>query len=126
VSAESRRGLRATLLTIAVCLAISFAVGFLVIAAYSAKGQTIELQVTPTPSPTTFIATYGKYPAASLRFSNDATIASTLTVPCGEKGAVVISMETGKVQFRDGCNPDEGARTFWTAIERMYQPCHNK
>ena len=44
--------------------------------------------------------------------------ATHFTIPCGT-GQVIISFDTGKVEFKD-CTPDEGAKAFWDAIERMY------
>lgn len=44
--------------------------------------------------------------------------ATSMTFACGT-GQVVISFETGKVTFY-GCTPDEGARAFWNAVERMF------
>ncbi len=35
------------------------------------------------------------------------------------KGSVVISTKTGHVEFRDGCEPDDAARSFWRAVEQM-------
>jgi len=40
-----------------------------------------------------------------------------LVISCG-KGRVSISLETGMVTFED-CTPDEAAKSFWDAVERM-------
>ena len=42
-----------------------------------------------------------------------------LTITCG-KGNVSVSMEDGSVKFDGGCEPDDAAKSFWTAIRQMY------
>lgn len=44
--------------------------------------------------------------------------AQNLIVSCGN-GQVTISLKTGAVTFKD-CEPDEGARRFWDAVEHMF------
>ena len=34
-------------------------------------------------------------------------------------GSVVVSTKTGHVEFRDGCEPDDAAKSFWRAVEKM-------
>jgi hypothetical protein len=41
-----------------------------------------------------------------------------LTIQCG-KGSVIIHTDTGKVELTGGCTPDEGAKAFWNAVEKM-------
>ena len=41
-----------------------------------------------------------------------------LVIVCGT-GQVKISTKTGNVEFRDGCDPDDAARSFWRAVEQM-------
>lgn len=43
---------------------------------------------------------------------------SNLMISCGG-GNVSISLETGKVTFTN-CTPDEAAKSFWDAVERMF------
>lgn len=46
-----------------------------------------------------------------------------LTISCG-KSSVSINLENGEVDVRDGCDIDDAARAFWTALgSRMPKEC---
>lgn len=44
---------------------------------------------------------------------------SNFNIICGTGGMVSIALADGSVTYSGGCNPDDAARAFWSAVSRL-------